>query len=223
MRLTPLHRRLLTDVFAVGAPYALVLTGGYAVQAHGLADRLSQDLDVATEHPADMIEIATALSEGLVARGWLVRAVEVVPLSARLVVTDPSTGEACEVDVLKEVLWRPAVQLEPGPVLAIEDVVGTKVRALADRGYARDLIDVRAAAHRFERDQLEAFGRRHARDHFDLTELHFRLSGADWIDDEEFLAYGLDENDIAELREWAKAWADDLDRRLSAPDDDSAD
>ncbi|PBC76775.1 nucleotidyltransferase AbiEii toxin of type IV toxin-antitoxin system [Streptomyces sp. TLI_235] len=193
------------------------------MQAHGLADRLSQDLDVATEHPAAMSEIAAALSEGLVARGWLLRAVEVVPLSARLVVTDPSTGESCEVDVLEEVLWRPAVQLEPGPVLAIEDVVGTKVRARADRGYARDLIDVRAAAHRFERDELEAFGRRHARDHFDLTELRFRLSGADWIDDEEFLAYGLDEDDVAELRGWAQEWADDLERRLSTLDDDEGD
>lgn len=73
MRLTPLHRRLLADILEVGAPYALVLTGGYAVQAHGLADRLSQDLDVATEHPAAMTEITAALSAGLVERGWQVR------------------------------------------------------------------------------------------------------------------------------------------------------
>ncbi|XIJ58440.1 hypothetical protein ACF9IK_01165 [Kitasatospora hibisci] len=45
------HRRLLADVLAAGAPYRPVLTGGYAAQAHGLADRLSRDLDIATEHP----------------------------------------------------------------------------------------------------------------------------------------------------------------------------
>ncbi|MEV0446048.1 hypothetical protein AB0I84_36835 [Streptomyces spectabilis] len=39
MNLTALHRRLLADVLAIGTPYPLVITGGYAVQAHGLADR----------------------------------------------------------------------------------------------------------------------------------------------------------------------------------------
>lgn len=215
MRLTALHRRLLADVLAVGTPYALVLTGGYAVQAHGLADRLSQDLDVATAHPAAMEEITGALCEGLSGRGWQVRQVEVVPLSARLVVTDPHTGEQCEVDVLKEVLFKPAVQLENGPVLAVEDVVGTKMRALADRGYARDLIDLRAAAHRFTRADLETYGRR-VRSGLDLGELRSRLAGAEWIDDAEFEAYGLDNDAIEDLRAWAQEWADDLTRRLDS-------
>jgi hypothetical protein len=45
-----LHTRLLADVIALGAPYPLVLTGGYAVRAR--VNRPSQDLDVATENPA---------------------------------------------------------------------------------------------------------------------------------------------------------------------------
>ena len=49
MNLTDLHRRLLRDVLEIGSPYPLVLTGGYAVQAHDLVERLSQDLDVATD------------------------------------------------------------------------------------------------------------------------------------------------------------------------------
>ncbi|MEV7930655.1 MULTISPECIES: nucleotidyl transferase AbiEii/AbiGii toxin family protein [unclassified Kitasatospora] len=219
MRLTPLHRRLLADVLAVGAPYQLVLTDGYAVQAHGLADRLSQDLDVATEHPAAMKEIAEALTAGLTERGWQVHEVEVVPLSGRLVVTDPETGESCEVDVLKEHLWKPAVQLEFGPVLRVDVVVGTKMRALADRGYARDLIDVQAAARWFSHRDLEDLGRRHARDTFDLAELRDRLADADWIDDAEFAAYGLDGDAIAGLRTWAQEWVGDLDRRLAAEGD----
>ncbi len=43
-----LHARLLADVIAIGSPYPLVLTGGYAVRAHRLGNRPSQDLDVAT-------------------------------------------------------------------------------------------------------------------------------------------------------------------------------
>ena len=47
-----LHTRLMADVIALGSPYPLVLTGGYAVRAHRLVNRPSQDLDVATENLA---------------------------------------------------------------------------------------------------------------------------------------------------------------------------
>ncbi|MFB7409141.1 nucleotidyl transferase AbiEii/AbiGii toxin family protein [Streptomyces sp. NPDC056202] len=223
MNLTELHRRLLADVLAVGGAYPLVLTGGYAVQAHGLVDRLSKDLDVATENPEPMEKIAATVHAGLEQRGWQVRALETDPLSARLIVTDTSTGEECEVDVLKEALWRPPVKTRHGLVLSLEDVVGTKVRALADRGLARDLIDVRAAADRWSHIELEELGRRHARHSFDLSDLQARLAGADWIDDTEFAAYGLDERQTAQLRRWAQEWADDIADRLqeaeSPPDD----
>lgn len=62
MNLTDLHRRLLADVLAVGDAYPLALTVGYAVQAHGLVDRLSQHLDVATENPDRMEDIAAVTS-----------------------------------------------------------------------------------------------------------------------------------------------------------------
>ncbi|MFJ9893816.1 nucleotidyl transferase AbiEii/AbiGii toxin family protein [Streptomyces sp. NPDC091280] len=223
MNLTDLHGRLLADVLDVGGVYPLALTGGYAVQAHGLVNRLSQDLDVATENPERMEDIATAVCTGLEERGWHVRALETDPLSARLIVTDPASNEECEVDVLKETLWRPPVHTEHGLVLSLEDVVGTKVRALADRGLARDLVDVQAAADRWSHIGLEELGRRHARDSFDLRELQARLGGADWIDDTEFAAYGLDDPAITELRRWAQSWADDIGERLqeleALPDD----
>ncbi|QUW94439.1 hypothetical protein KE639_05701 [Streptomyces sp. V17-9] len=56
-----LHTRLLTDVIALGSPYPLILTGGYAVRAHGLVNRPRQNLDVATENPAP---IAATLRAG---------------------------------------------------------------------------------------------------------------------------------------------------------------
>jgi hypothetical protein len=98
-----LHARLLEDVLALGSPYPLVLTGGYAVQAHQLADRPSQDLDVATQNPAPMADIANDLVGGLVRLGWRAETIEVSPLSARFLVTDPDSGQECEVDILKEV------------------------------------------------------------------------------------------------------------------------
>lgn len=92
--------------------------------------------------------------------------------------------------------------------------MGTKVRALADRGLARDLIDVQAAANRWSHVALEELGRRHARGSFDLSELQARLGGADWIDDTEFATYGLDDQAITGLRQWAQAWCEDIGERL---------
>ncbi|MEU5269820.1 hypothetical protein AB0G77_15065 [Streptomyces hygroscopicus] len=53
--------RRLSDALAIGAPYPLVITGGHALQVHGLVDRLGQDLDVATEDPAPMAETTRTL------------------------------------------------------------------------------------------------------------------------------------------------------------------
>lgn len=220
MTLSGLHRRLLADVLAIGSPYPLVVTGGYAVQAHGLVERLSQDLDVATENPAPMSEIADTVARGLIRRGWQVRPIGTDPLSGRLVVTDSASGEECEVDILKEAFWAPPAVTDYGPVLALDDVIGTKVRALADRGAVRDLIDVHAAARQRTLADLELLGRRHARVEFSLHDLRDRLIGADWYEDEEFTAYGLAPDDIRALRTWALEWVTDLSARLHSESED---
>ncbi|MFJ5560528.1 hypothetical protein ACIQCD_24740 [Streptomyces sp. NPDC093250] len=207
--------RLAGDVLAVGAPYALVLAGGDAVRAHGLvADRISRGMDLATEHSADMTEIADGVRAGLERRGWAVDEPLVDPLAARLVVRDPASGAQWQVDLRKEALWRPSVETEAGPALSLEDLTGTTVRALADRGLPRDLVDVHAVADRWSRPELEELGRRHAPDTFELTELQSRLTGTEWLDDGEFRAHGLDAPAIEGLRRWAQAWADDIAERL---------
>lgn len=183
-----LHTRLLADVLAIGSAYPLVLTGGYAIRAHRLVNRPSQDLDVATENPAPMADIAATLRVGLQARGWRVQSLEIAPLSARFTVSDPITGQTCEVDILKEIFWRPVAESPYGPVLAEQDVIGTKVRAPADRGAPRDLIDVFAASQRWTTAELEEFGRRHARGRFEREDLQASLVGAEWTDDEAFAA-----------------------------------
>ncbi|MCA6094267.1 hypothetical protein LE181_19115, partial [Streptomyces sp. SCA3-4] len=125
MRLTDLQQRLLADLVELGEPYPLVLTGGVAVQAHGLVVRPVTDLALATDSPVPMADIAAALRTGLQARGLRVRETDAEPLSARLMVTEPVTGEDCEVHVLKETMWRPPVPTPYGPALAAEDVAGT--------------------------------------------------------------------------------------------------
>lgn len=99
-------------------------------------------------------------------------------------------------------------------MLAEEDVIGTKVRALAERGVARDALDVFAASHRWSTADLEEFGRRHARERFDLESLQTRPNAVAWLDDAEFEAYGASPELIDELMTWAQEWSDDLGRRL---------
>jgi hypothetical protein len=214
MNLNALHRRLLQDVLEIGNAFPFVITGGYAVQAHGLVDRLSRDIDVATNSQVPMASLADHLTAGLTERGWQVRVIGVDPISARFMVIDPGTGEECEVDILKEGFNRPPEVTPYGPVLALDDVIGTKVRALADRGYPRDLVDIHAAAKIRSRTELESLGRRCAWDEFSLEGLATRLDSAQWRADEEFSAYGLSSDEIADLRSWAQAWADDISRRL---------
>ncbi|MET7478086.1 nucleotidyl transferase AbiEii/AbiGii toxin family protein [Streptomyces sp. NPDC005648] len=208
--------RLLADVLAAGAPYSLALTGDYAVQAHGLGGRVGQDLEVATESGEDMARIVAVLRAGLWERGWQAGVSGAADsLTARLIVTDPDDGEAHGVGVLKELLWRRPVPTGFGLALSLEDVVGTKVRALADHGLPRDLIDIRAAADRWTAPELEELGRRHTRDGtLDLADLRMRLTGMEWIDDTLFTAYGLDTDAVGELRGWAQGWADDIGERL---------
>lgn len=181
---------------------------------HQLVDRLSRDIDVATDSGIPMEEIVAIIASGLTARGWDMRVIGVDARSARMTATDPASGEECELDILREVFSQPPQASPYGPVLALYDVIGTKVRALAGRGLPRDLIDIHAASQLCSYTELESLGRRHAWDEeFSLSELKERLDGAEWYDDQAFIEYGLTAEQITGLRMWALAWADDIRRR----------
>ena len=103
-----------------------------------------------------------------------------------------------------------------GPVVTIDDAIGLKVRALHDRALHRDFIDVHAAARSgFSPGDLERFGRRHT-PHFVLSELADRLASIDDRDDRTFVDYGLDDQQIRELRAWAIEWEGDIRLRMSS-------
>ncbi|MFF9085845.1 hypothetical protein ACF1BE_05425 [Streptomyces sp. NPDC014991] len=208
------HHRLLADVVPAGGPYGLVLAGGYALQAHGLLRRPHANLDLATENSAAMEHIAAAVGAALEARGRQVRTGAGTALTAQLAVTDPVSGEECALALHKEMFWQPPELTGYGLALSLEDTVGTKVRALYDRGAAVDLVDARAAAARFSLPRLEELGRRHAHDTFDLPTLQSRLTGTDFYADADFLRLGLDGERIAALRAWAQHWSDDITERL---------
>lgn len=221
MNLDALHQRLLRDVLEIGNALPLVITGGYAVRAHGLVDRLSRDVDVATNSSGPMEEIACALMVGLTERGWGVEVVSIDPLDARLMIHDAAlTGQDCELDILKEAFTLPPDATPYGPALPLDATIGTKVRALASRGLPRDLIDIHAASALRSHAELETLGRRYARgdEEFSLSGLADRLEGAEWYDDQAFAEYGVSTQAIHRLRLWAQQWCDEIRQRLFTED-----
>ena len=72
MNMNDLHSRLLRDILEVGSDLPSVITGGYAIQAHGIVDRLSRDIDVATNSSIPMEILATVSPT----RSWSPRAAD---------------------------------------------------------------------------------------------------------------------------------------------------
>ena len=56
------HKALVDAALPVCARYGLAVAGGYAVKAHGLVQRPSEDIDFATETATPMEEIVAALA-----------------------------------------------------------------------------------------------------------------------------------------------------------------
>jgi hypothetical protein len=166
-----------------------MLAGGYAIRAHGLTERPSGDLDLATSARIDLPTIADRLARAF---------------------------RQSSFDVQLEAIGPPAL-LDLGPVRTLDDAVGLKVRPLADRALHRDFIDVHAAAVKagYTWPDLERLGARHSQ-HWSLAELADRLSAIHLRDDVTFAAYGLTDDEIDELRQWAQSWADDILARLAA-------
>ncbi|MGA5757450.1 hypothetical protein [Nonomuraea bangladeshensis] len=100
------------------------------------------------------------------------------------------------------------------------DEIGLAVRALHERGHAGDLVEVAAARHLCSFRELESLGRRHL-ESFSVHELADRLEFAELIADEEFEAYGLDEEGVRAVRRFAREWLEDI--RLRRADDGDVD
>jgi hypothetical protein len=200
------HALLVEAAMPVCAQYGLALAGGYAIKAHGLVDRPSDDVDFATGHLAPVEEITEALAQAYQRAGLNVRILSAGGRKGHLDVSLPS-GLACRVDILKEPLNHAPAMMSFGPVLSLADAVALKVGALHDRGVLRDVIDVHGASKLFSEPDLVALGRAALDDEFQLENLRDQLDRALMYPDEEFAAYGYDAAQSADIRAWAQAWS----------------
>jgi Nucleotidyl transferase AbiEii toxin, Type IV TA system len=70
MHIGGLHRRVAEIALETAAPYGFALGGGNALIAHGLIDRLTQDVDVFTNEEHGVESAASAVESALRAAGF---------------------------------------------------------------------------------------------------------------------------------------------------------
>jgi hypothetical protein len=203
------HRALVEAVLPVCSRYGLGVAGGYAVKAHGLVERPSEDIDFATGTAAPVEQVVDALADAYQAAGFAVRVLGADGRKGHLLVTFP-LGGTYRVDVLKEPLNHPVVWMEFGPVIALADAVALKMGALHDRGLPRDVLDAHGASSRFSRAELIAACRAALGDEFSLETLRDQLAFASTYPDEAFTRYGARPELIAEVKAWALNWSTEI-------------
>mgnify|MGYP000854470756 CR=1 FL=1 len=209
MRPSAVHLRIIEDTGRVRERYGLLLAGGYALQAHGCADRRADDLCFVTAHRAPITEPAAAMAAALRERGLSAEPEAGGPRMARVLVTDEIAGWSCAVELSREDLRDAPLDAGVCLVVGLDDAVGLAVRALHDRGLPRDFIDVAAAGDRYGFRDLERLGARHA-DEWRTEELVQRLETVDQLADEAFTRYGVDEERITAIRRFAYAWVEEI-------------
>jgi hypothetical protein len=203
------HRALVDAALPVCARYGLAVAGGYAVKAHGLVERPSEDIDFATGTAAPIEEIVAELAAAYRTVGFEVQILDAEGRKGHLLVTFP-LGGTYRVDVLKEPLNHPVVWMDFGPVIALADTVALKMGALHDRALPRDVLDAHGAAACFTRAELIATCRAALDEDFSLETLRDQLAFAAAYPDEAFSRYGARQELIAEVKVWALDWSTEI-------------
>lgn len=218
LRFDPFHRRVLDAALRVCDQYGLCLMGGYAIQAHGLVERPSKDLDFAASCDLPLEDVRNGVTESFESAGLDVTWLESSAWMARLMVTDPLGTDFCEVDLMKETLQRPAVEIEEIPVVHFDDAIGLKIRALHERAVTRDYIDAAAAGRFLSFRELERLARPHTA-RFSPRILVENLEVVEWLPLGDFEEYGFDDEQRREVYRFALAWADEIKQRRVADGD----
>lgn len=202
------HRRLAEIGLAAAAEHGFALAGGYAVQAHGIVRRPSEDVDLFTSVVReDFAEGAAKIITAYRDHGFDVRIDVDRPPYMRLWVTDSGARRSSKVELAADLRSNPPVAMAIGPVAHLADVAGGKVEALFSRAEARDFIDVDAlvTSGAFTREELLALAA--ARDAgFDRGVFAQMLTALDIYPDTELTAYGLTTAQVTSLRQRIADW-----------------
>jgi hypothetical protein len=187
---------------ALASVEGFALAGSGAIREHGVIDRPTEDVDLFTANAdEDAFNLAVDhVTAQLRSSGCEVELTRRAEHFARLHVV---TGEGAQLDVDLGVDWRQdePVGLAVGPVLSLDDAVGSKIGALYSRGEVRDYLDVDAirSSGRFNDEQLLTAAA--DRDPgFRLDMFLWRLDGARRITPDDVERYGVTAAQLAALQ-----------------------
>ena len=207
-----LQRKLTRVALEALSGRAFALAGSGAIREHGIVDRATQDIDLFTNN-MDTAAFESAINElihQLRSTGHTVDEVRRTPQFAQLRIT---TAEGHSVDMDLAMDWREhePVTLSVGPVLSLEDSVGSKVNALYTRAEARDYLDVdsiRASGHFTDTQLMRAAAERDAG--FDKVMFARQLDQAQRIRLERVARYGVDAAQLDAIKARFATWSAEL-------------
>ncbi|MFF2850686.1 nucleotidyl transferase AbiEii/AbiGii toxin family protein [Streptomyces sp. NPDC058001] len=215
-----LHRRLIhIGLDALADDFGYALAGGYAVQAHRIVNRVSDDVDLFAPFDRAAAEMPAATERVVAAYEAAGFAVELAHQNSehtytRLNVTDPASGIQNKVELVAEFLHHPPVTSELGPVLHPDDVAAGKIAALDGRAEVRDAIDVDGLLKAgFTRERLVELAKQND-DGFDPHMFADSLARVRRYTDKQFAAYGLHPAEAAAIRTQFADWQ----RQLNSPE-----
>jgi hypothetical protein len=213
--LDPFQVRVAKIALTAADKHGFALGGGRGLLAHGLVDRPTEDVDLFTDTEGGVRAAAEPVRSALANAGLQVMA---IPDNSELTDVIYGMDDAFEemqvsdgsvtvsISLAHLARHRTPTVMEVGPVLHLDDLLGSKVCALATRFEVRDYIDVAAALERgYDRAQLIDMAGEHdsglAADDFMAA-----MQRLDRMPDAAFAPYGLDSTAVGEVRERFADW-----------------
>jgi predicted nucleotidyltransferase component of viral defense system len=148
---------------AVARDHGFALAGGNALAVHGIISRPTEDVDLFAPGDRAVQAAAGLVAAALAEAGFT--AADVTSGSDLAEAFDgferdmtefevARGGQAVRLQLVRFHRSRPAVMMDIGPVLHLDDLLGTKVSAMATRAEPRDYMDVAAALRTYDRRHL---------------------------------------------------------------------
>lgn len=196
-------------LLAIGAK-GFALAGAGALVAHGLITRPTADLDLFSPTAGGPGQVSALLQAALTDAGYHVDVLEPAEQHdgefLRLQVHQDQ--HVLDIDVARDWRQHPPVRMQIGPVLHVDDAVGSKVTAMIGRGLPRDYIDVAAALTRYDRGDLLSLA--FARDPgLRVIDVAHAMQLLDRLPDAPFGDYGLTGDDVGHVRRRLQDWPRD--------------
>jgi hypothetical protein len=154
---------------SAAASHGFALGGGHALIVHGIVSRSTEDIDLFTNSDGGVQSATPSVEAGLARAGM---GCELVPSTTELgdvfygfdqdfvELEIRSANESVRLTLARFDRIKEPVTLEIGPVLHLDDVLGSKVAAMATRAEPRDFVDVSAALQRFQQSHLIELAKR---------------------------------------------------------------